>query len=293
MALVKRTYVDGETIITAQNLNDIQDEIISQANTFVPKTRTINSKALSSNITLSASDVGAAPTSHASTATTYGKGTSSNYGHVKISDSLTDTTTAATGGTVPSMKAVSDLNTAITSEATTRANMDSALESASTYVEDDFTASRNYVTGDFVYVKESNRVYVLLSDVSQGNTIGGHIGWVVEGTANNIKNKFVESSTTVNFVIQGTTYTLNCRKQGKIACISLSTATGKNYSADNTWVSVATLPEAYRPSEYQFLMISFNNTLVYLRIKPDGNVSIGGIPAENDVYLHFNLTYFL
>lgn len=56
---------------------------------------------------------GKAPTNHASTSTTYGKGTSSNYGHVKISDSLTDTTPAATGGVVPSMKAVSDLNGAI------------------------------------------------------------------------------------------------------------------------------------------------------------------------------------
>lgn len=27
MALTKREYVDGETVITAQNLNDIQDEI--------------------------------------------------------------------------------------------------------------------------------------------------------------------------------------------------------------------------------------------------------------------------
>lgn len=30
MALTKRTYVDGETVITAQNLNDIQDEIIQR-----------------------------------------------------------------------------------------------------------------------------------------------------------------------------------------------------------------------------------------------------------------------
>ena len=62
MALTKRTYVDGETIITAQNLNDIQDEIISQGNTLVPKTRTVNNKALTGNITLTASDVGAVPT---------------------------------------------------------------------------------------------------------------------------------------------------------------------------------------------------------------------------------------
>lgn len=62
MALTKRTYVDGETIITAQNLNDIQDEIISHGNTLVPKTRTVNNKALTGNITLTASDVSAVPT---------------------------------------------------------------------------------------------------------------------------------------------------------------------------------------------------------------------------------------
>lgn len=31
MSLVKRTYVDGQTVITAQNLNSIQDEIIANA----------------------------------------------------------------------------------------------------------------------------------------------------------------------------------------------------------------------------------------------------------------------
>ena len=57
MALTKRTYVDGETIITAQNLNDIQDEIISLGNNTVPKTRTVNGKALSGNVTLNAGDI--------------------------------------------------------------------------------------------------------------------------------------------------------------------------------------------------------------------------------------------
>ena len=48
---------------------------------------------------------GKAPTNHASTQTTYGKGTSTNYGHVKLSDSIlstsdTDGGTAATPGAV-------------------------------------------------------------------------------------------------------------------------------------------------------------------------------------------------
>lgn len=73
---------------------------------YVPTTRTVNSKALSANITLSASDVSAAPASHASTATTYGQGTSSNYGHVKVSDSYTSSAGAASAGVAASSQAV-------------------------------------------------------------------------------------------------------------------------------------------------------------------------------------------
>ena len=138
MGLNKRQYTDGTTIITAANLNEIQDCIIALEGNYVPKTRTVNSKALSSNIVLSASDVnavpksrtvnnkalssnisltasdvGAAPTDHSNTATTYGKGTSTKYGHVKLTDSLTDTTTAATGGLALSPKAGKDLKDAI------------------------------------------------------------------------------------------------------------------------------------------------------------------------------------
>ena len=46
-----------------------------------------------------------APTSHASTATTYGMGTASNYGHVKLSDS-TASTSAASAGIAASPNAV-------------------------------------------------------------------------------------------------------------------------------------------------------------------------------------------
>lgn len=42
---------------------------------------------------VTSSQIGAAPTSHASTAKTYGVGTSTNYGHLKITDSKTSTET--------------------------------------------------------------------------------------------------------------------------------------------------------------------------------------------------------
>lgn len=50
---------------------------------------------------------GKAPTSHASSATTYGVGNSSYYGHVKLSDS-TSSTSSTTGGFAATPKAISD-----------------------------------------------------------------------------------------------------------------------------------------------------------------------------------------
>ena len=64
-------------------------------------------------------DTSRAPTSHASTATTYGKGTSSSYGHVRLSDSIASSTAAASGGTAATPKAVKD-----------------ALDAAKAYVDD-------------------------------------------------------------------------------------------------------------------------------------------------------------
>lgn len=53
-------------------------------------------------------DTSRAPTSHATSATTYGKGTNANYGHVKLSDSTSSTTAASSGGTAATPKAVKD-----------------------------------------------------------------------------------------------------------------------------------------------------------------------------------------
>ena len=57
-------------------------------------------------------DTSRAPVSHASTATTYGIGTNNNYGHVKLSDTISGSAAAASGGTAATPKAVSDAKTA-------------------------------------------------------------------------------------------------------------------------------------------------------------------------------------
>lgn len=57
-------------------------------------------------VNITASSIGAAPTSHASTGTSYGKGTNNNYGHVKLSDAIDGTAAAASGGTAATPAAV-------------------------------------------------------------------------------------------------------------------------------------------------------------------------------------------
>lgn len=95
---------------------------------------------------------GKAPTNHASTSTTYGKGTSSNYGHVKISDSLTDTTPAATGGVVPSMKAVSDLSGAVSDLTDYTHNVSTAKIAANN--------TTNISSGTITSIKSGNLVQI-------------------------------------------------------------------------------------------------------------------------------------
>lgn len=79
-----------EDITALQNVsNGHTTDIAALQSGKVPTTRKVNNKALSSDITLTASDVSAAPSSHASSSNTYGLGTTSNYGHVKTINALT------------------------------------------------------------------------------------------------------------------------------------------------------------------------------------------------------------
>ena len=60
------------------------------------------------NVNLTPANLGAAPISHAVTATTYGKGTGTVYGHVKLSDTYTSSVGDASSGVAASQKALFD-----------------------------------------------------------------------------------------------------------------------------------------------------------------------------------------
>lgn len=100
-----------------------------------------------------------APTSHASSATTYGKGTSSVYGHLKLSDAINSTSSASSGvaATPKAVKTAYDLaNTVNTNLSTLNTTVNSTINSLTisgktiTYTTVDGT-SGTLTTQDTVY----------------------------------------------------------------------------------------------------------------------------------------------
>lgn len=85
---------------TSKQIVEAINEVLASLNTY--KTAT--------NDSITGLTNSKAPTSHASTATTYGTGTDTNYGHVKLSDSTSSTSGVASGtaATPAAVKAVKD-----------------------------------------------------------------------------------------------------------------------------------------------------------------------------------------
>lgn len=103
-------------------------------------------------------DTSRAPKSHASTATTYGIGTNNNYGHVKLSDTISGTAAAASGGTAATPKAVSDAKT-----------------SATNHVILSTTQPTNQAAGDYWFKLEEH----ITSDYQEAaNTYGGNTAYI-------------------------------------------------------------------------------------------------------------------
>lgn len=239
----------------------------------VPTTRKINNLDLSQDRTLTASDVGASPTNHASTATTYGKGTSSNYGHVKISDSLTDTTTAATGGVVPSMKAVSDLNGAINNCVTNVKYNGGYLKKTINGTDSNIIEIQDTPTDDSSKLPSSKAVY-------------------------NIINQTTETIAASN-ITSGVYVT--CKKKGNIVrldCGIVSTSNPVSFSSGNAIFAV--LPTEARPPATVYFPIlvrlknqSLNSAPFYGAVFSNGNVVLNSAGLTDVVQMVFGQTYFV
>ena len=97
-------------------------------------------------------DTSRAPTSHASSATTYGKGTNSNYGHVKLSDATDGTAAAASGGTAATPKAVADALSAATSAIPGASSTTPAMDGTAAV-----GSETDYARGDHVHPTDTSR----------------------------------------------------------------------------------------------------------------------------------------
>lgn len=129
---------------------------------------------------------GKAPNNHASTATTYGIGSSTNYGHVKLSDATDSTTAAASGGTAATPKAVKDALDQ------SQSYTDSSVGSISDAVDSleqtkvDKETGKGLSTNDYT-TTEKNK----LSGIAEGAEVNVQSDWNVTSTTSDayIRNK--------------------------------------------------------------------------------------------------------
>ena len=102
-----KVSIDTNGIMTPNGMG-VPSSLSTTAKTIVSAINEIFTALSTYKSTNDAAVAGKAPTNHASTATTYGKGDSTNYGHVKLSDS-TGSTSGVTGGIAATPAAVSSV----------------------------------------------------------------------------------------------------------------------------------------------------------------------------------------
>ena len=151
-----------------------------------------------------------APTNHASTATTYGVGTASNYGHVKLSDAYSSDN-SATGAAANSIaasswavyRAYSSLSTVISGKL------------ASSHADEKATASK------FSHVKLSD---TYASAVSSGGAAGG-----IGASQNALYNAYAALLSSITS-LQSTVTTLNSNMYSKLATTAHNPTSETTYS---------------------------------------------------------------
>ena len=129
-----KSLIDAITI-SKVNVTDIVDNLVTNvANKPLSAAQGVAIKALIDALQTAVN--GKAPTNHASTGTTYGAGSGSNYGHVKLSDA-TDGTSGESGGvaaTPAAVKAVNDKVEAMKTEALILTYEDNTTRTLEVYV---------------------------------------------------------------------------------------------------------------------------------------------------------------
>jgi hypothetical protein len=144
--------------ISPKAVKDVESSLLSEINNAKSSITTLNSSVTSLESAVNEK----APKSHAVSNTIYGAGNASNYGHVKLSDSLTSTS-ASTGGIAATPKAVNDVNSKVTtlSDAVNeiQGTLDAGGGSTTTFLRGDGTwavpSETKYIAGDGIALSEN------------------------------------------------------------------------------------------------------------------------------------------
>lgn len=249
------------------------------ANIFVPLARTINGKALSSDITLDASDVGAVDTADVGVA----DGVASLGSNGKVPgtqldlDGKQDTITASGilkgdgSGGVSAATAGTDYQaplTAGTDYATPAQLSDKANQSQLAYVETGTTASQNYTAGQ--YISLNGLLYTADTAIASGATFytsGGNknLSECVGGGFNNLA---FPTERTTSFTSNN--YTVDCYRYGYVGEIRVyrNAAAGADITLDTQ------LPTWARPLHDALTQRSYGDNSGFIQIAKNGNVRV-------------------
>ena len=132
VAIDANGYMTPNGMGIPNNLNTTAKVIVSAVNEVLSA---LNNYKVSNDSAVTGLSTSKAPIAHASTSTTYGIGTSSNYGHVKLSDSTTSTSSTSSGvaATPAAVKSAYDLaNSAKSTADTAQSTANSAQSTADT-----------------------------------------------------------------------------------------------------------------------------------------------------------------
>lgn len=194
-------------------------------------------------------DTSRAPTSHSSSATTYGTGTSSNYGHVKLSDS-TSSTSGVSGGvaaTPAAVKSVMDSIPTVPTATATTPKMDgtAAVGSETQWAKGDHVhptdtsrAPTSHATNATTYGAGTGTNYghLRLSDStsSTSSTSGGYAATpaavkAAYDLANGKANTYSKTFTSTGWTSQTITVTASTHGCGTAPMVQVQRLNGSNY----------------------------------------------------------------
>ena len=173
--------------------------------------------------------------------------------------------------------AIEDVADDLADEVTARANANDTILSSVAYVEETNTATRTYAVGDYVYIKQYEKLYRITTATPSGTTLVGHIQYMVNGGLNDVpfavpiavqavSNAYIDLTATHSFFY---IYKFGSIYVGKFR---LGTLTQIPTGTADFRIAVCSLPFALSDDAYFNIVPNGSGGTMQLKISPAGNV---------------------